>query len=291
LFLKAGIMKKYFIFLVVAILSFCQVEAQHKLVKLWETDSVLKVPESVLYDQQNKVLYVSNIDGEPWGKDGKGFISKLSLDGKVIAKEWVTGLNAPKGMGLYKNKLYVADLSEIVVIDIAKAVIVSRLKVTGATGLNDITIAANSILSVSDSKNKMVYTFPVDFFKKLSLVLDSTDLKGPNGLLAYNNLLYVLDAGSLYTYKADKKTGKQFVEIANGMETSTDGIENVVGNEFIVSSWSGVVYYINADGSKQVLLDGRAQKINSADIGFNHAERIVYIPTFWKNTVAAYKLQ
>lgn len=284
-------MKKYFIFLVVAILIFYQVEAQHKLVKLWETDSVLKVPESVLYDQQNKVLYVSNIDGEPWGKDGKGFISKLSLDGKVIAKEWVTGLNAPKGMGLYKNKLYVADLSEIVVIDIAKGVIVSRLKVTGANGLNDITIAANSMLSVSDSKNKMVYTFPVDFFKKLSLVLDSTDLKGPNGLLAYNNLLYVLDAGSLYTYKSDKKTGKQFAKIIDGMDASTDGIENVAGNEFIVSSWSGVVYYINTDGSKQILLDGRAQKINSADIGFNHAERIVYIPTFWKNTVAAYKLQ
>lgn len=284
-------MKKYFIFLVVAILSFYQVEAQHKLVKLWETDSVLKVPESVLYDQQNKVLYVSNIDGEPWGKDGKGFISKLSLDGKVIAKEWVKGLNAPKGMGLYKNKLYVADLSEIVVIDIVKGVIESRLKINGANGLNDITIAPNSMLSVSDSKNKMVYTFPATFFKKISWILDSTDLKGPNGLLAYNNLLYVLDAGSLYTYKYDKKTGKQFVEIVNGMETSTDGIENVGGNEFIVSSWSGVVYYINADGSKQVLLDGRAQKINSADIGFNHAERIVYIPTFWKNTVAAYKLQ
>lgn len=284
-------MKKYFIFSVIAFLSICHVQAQHKLVKLWETDSVFKVPESVLYDQQNKVLYVSNIDGEPWGNDGKGFISKLSTDGKVISKEWVKGLSAPKGMGLYQNKLYVADLSEIVVIDIIKGVIVSKLKVTGATGLNDITISANGILSVSDSKNKMVYTFPVDFFKKVSWILDSTDLKGPNGLLAHHDLLYVLDAGSLYTYKSDKKAGKQFVEIANGMETSTDGIENVTGNEFIVSSWSGVVYYINADGSKQVLLDGREQKINSADIGYNHAEKIVYIPTFWKNTVAAYKLQ
>ncbi len=284
-------MKKYLFLLLFACTAYQYVQSQHKLVKLWEIDSVLKVPESVLYDQQNKVLYVSNIDGEPWGKDGKGFISKLSQDGKIIKKEWVTGLNAPKGMGLYKNKLYVADLSEIVVIDIAKGVIESRLKINGANGLNDITIAANSMLSVSDSKNKVVYTFPATFFKKISWILDSTDLKGPNGLLAYNNLLYVLDAGSLYTYKYDKKTGKQFVEIANGMETSTDGIENVSGNEFIVSSWSGVVYYINADGSKQVLLDGREQKINSADIGYNHAERIVYIPTFWKNTVAAYKLQ
>ena len=43
--------------------------AQHTLTKLWETDSALKVPESVLFDGENKVLYVSNIDGtEPWGK-------------------------------------------------------------------------------------------------------------------------------------------------------------------------------------------------------------------------------
>lgn len=284
-------MKQYFIFLVVAVLSSYTIQAQHKLVKLWETDSVLKVPESVLYDQQNKVLYVSNIDGEPWGKDGKGFISKLSLDGKVIAKEWVTGLNAPKGMGLYKNKLYVADLSEIVVIDIMKGVIVNRLSVLGSKGLNDITISEKGTLSVSDSKNKEVITYPIPFLLKYSVFLDSTDLKGPNGLLYHNNVLYVLDAGSLYTFTFDKKTGKHFAKITDGMDASTDGIENVNGNEFIVSSWSGVVYYINADGSKQVLLDGREQKINSADIGYNHAERIVYIPTFWKNTVAAYKLQ
>lgn len=283
-------MRKY-LFLLFACMSFQYAQSQHKLVKLWETDSALKVPESVLYDQQNKVLYVSNIDGEPWGKDGKGFISKVSTDGKIINKEWVKGLNAPKGMGMSNNKLYVADLSEIVVIDIVKGKIISRLSVVGAQGLNDITIGKNSTLYVSDSKKKMIYSFPVDFFKKISWIMDSTDLKGPNGLLDCNDLLYVLDAGSLYTYRFDKSMGKQYEKIAGEMEASTDGIENVQDNEFIVSSWSGVVYYIYADGSKQVLLDGREQKINSADIGFNHADKIVYIPTFWKNTVVAYKLQ
>ena len=65
----------------------------------WETDPTLTTCESVLYDQERDVLYVSNINGQPDGKDGNGFISKLNLDGKVTELEWVKGLNAPKGLG------------------------------------------------------------------------------------------------------------------------------------------------------------------------------------------------
>ncbi len=75
--------------------------------------------ESVLFDSERKTLYVANIGGKPDAKDGLGFISKVGLDGKIENLKWVTGLDAPKGMGLYKNKLYVADVSRIVVIDIA----------------------------------------------------------------------------------------------------------------------------------------------------------------------------
>ena len=64
--------------------------AQPKLVKKWESEASFKVPESVYIDKAGKVLYVSNIDGEPWGKDGAGSIGKLGLDGKVIAAVDVT---------------------------------------------------------------------------------------------------------------------------------------------------------------------------------------------------------
>ena len=73
--------------------------AQPKLVKKWESDASFKVPESVYFDKAGKVLYVSNIDGEPWGKDGAGSIGKLGLDGKVIAAEWVKGLQRAEGHG------------------------------------------------------------------------------------------------------------------------------------------------------------------------------------------------
>src|SRR5579871_12250 len=106
---------------------------QHQLVKKWETDSVFKVPESVLFDAKNNLLYVANIDGKgPWDKDGKGSIGKMGTDGKIIKVEWVTGLNSPKGMGLHEGKLYVADVDQIVIIDIAKASIVKTLPIEGA---------------------------------------------------------------------------------------------------------------------------------------------------------------
>jgi len=257
--------------------------AQHKLEKLWETDSVLKVPESVLFDGEHKVLYASNIDGtDPWAKDGKGSVAKVGLDGKVIATEWVTGLNAPKGMGLYMGKLYVADLNELVVIDIAGGKIEKRIAVTGAEGLNDVSVSKSGTVYVSDSKLKKIFTVKDGVSE---LLLDT--LKGPNGVLIRGDDFYLLDAGGMFKMNKDKTLTK----ITDGMDGGTDGIENISGNDFIVSCWQGVVWYVNADGSKQQLLDSRADKKNSADIGIDAKSKIIYVPTFWRNTIVAYRVK
>lgn len=259
---------------------------KHQLVKLWETDSVFKVPESVLFDANNKVLYVSNIDtvngSDPWSKDGKGSIGKLSAAGKVIKVDWVPGLNAPKGMGLYHGKLYVADLTGLVVIDVAAGKIDKIIPVQGAEGLNDVSVDKNGVVYVSDSKAKKIYRVKNGVSE---LYLDN--LKGPNGVLAHGNDFYLLDAGGLYKANADKS----LTMLADGMEVSTDGVENVTGGDFIVSTWIGVVYYISADGTKEILMDGRPNKMNSADIGFDAATKTVFVPTFWRNSVAAYQVK
>ena len=256
--------------------------AQHQLVKKWETDAVLHEPESVLYDRANKVLYVSNIDGKGDEKDGKGSVGKVGLDGKVISADWVTGLNAPKGLALVKNMLWVADVDEVVGIDIKTGQITQHVKVEGAKFLNDLTADKNGTLYVSDSKGKTVY-----LIDKGNVTAYIENLQGPNGLLMHKNELYILDRGGLF--KAGKN--KTPVKLADGMDQSTDGIENVQGNEFIVSCWSGVIYYVNGDGTTQQLLDTRDQKINSADIGYDAKNKIVYVPTFFKNNVVAYQLQ
>ena len=269
--------------MLLAMLCSTMVFSQHQLVKLWETDSVLKVPESVLFDAANKVLYAANIDGtDPWAKDGKGSIGKVGLDGKVISAEWVTGFNCPKGMGLHKGKLYVADLDELVVIDIAAGKIEKRIPVSGAGGLNDVSVDKNGIVYVSDSKNKKIFRVK-DGVPELFL----ENLKGPNGVLAHKDDLYLLDAGGMYKLNKDKTLSM----ITDGMEGGTDGIENVSGNDFIISCWQGVVWYVNGDGSKQQLLDSRPEKKNAADIGFDPQKKIVYVPTFWRNSVVAYQVK
>ena len=257
--------------------------AQHKLEKLWETDSVLKVPESVLFDGNNKVLYATNIDGtDPWAKDGKGSVAKIGLDGKVIATEWVSGLNAPKGMGLYMDKLYVADLNELVIIDIAGNKIEKRIVVTGAEGLNDVSISKAGTIYVSDSKLKKIFVVKDGVSE---LFLDT--LKGPNGVLMRGDDFYLLDAGGMFKMNKDKTLTK----ITDGMDGGTDGIENISGNDFIVSCWQGVVWYVNADGSKEQLLDSRGDKKNTADIGMDAKNKIIYVPTFWRNTIVAYRVK
>jgi hypothetical protein len=256
--------------------------AQHQLVKKWETDTLLKVPESVLYDGKNNLLYTANIDGQPNDKDGRGSIGKVGLDGKIIAAEWVQGLNAPKGMALHKKTLYVADVDEIVVIDTRDGSISKRIKVAGSTFLNDVTVDKKGVVYVSDSRTKKVHRI-----KKGNVTTHLENLQGPNGLLVHNKQLYVLDNGGLYRVEENKSLTK----ITDGMEGGTDGIENVTGDDFIVSCWGGVVYYVKADGTKEKLLDTREQKVNSADIGYDAKNRIVYVPTFWKNNVVAYELK
>ena len=256
--------------------------AQPKLVKKWESDKAFKVPESVLLDKAHGVLYVSNIEGEPWAKDGAGSIGKLGLDGKVLAAEWVKGLNAPKGMALVKGTLWVADLSEVVGIDIAKGAITAHVPVEGASKLNDLAADPKGVLYVSDSETKKVHRIEG---KTVTTLLES--LKDPNGVLVHNGAVYVLDAGGLYQVQAYKSLKK----IADGMEGSTDGVEPIKGGGFVVSAWIGVVYHVGADGSTHVLMDTKAQKQNSADIGFDPDTGIVYVPTFSGNSVIAYQLQ
>lgn len=75
------------------------------LTRLWTTDTVLRTPESVLYDKAHDIIYVANVNLNPWEKDGNGFISRLDTKGNILELQWVSGLNGPKGMGILNDHL------------------------------------------------------------------------------------------------------------------------------------------------------------------------------------------
>jgi hypothetical protein len=250
--------------------------------RLWATDTILKVPESVLVDDKENCLWVSNIDGASNGKDGKGSISKLSKTGVPINLDWVTGLNAPKGLGKYKQELYVADLTELVVIDIKKGIIKNKIKVEGSVFLNDVTVNKNGAVFVSDSRTGKVHRIENGIVS-----IEVENLQGPNGLLSIEDQLLILDRGSLLSVTP----GGAISKIMDGMDPSTDGIERVAPNQYIISCWNGIVYFVAAGAQKITLFDTRSEKINSADIGYDAKNKIIYVPTFMKNSVVAYQLQ
>ena len=107
-------MKKILIILAILALNFTDkiVYSDGHVEIVWETDKVFELPESVIYDPKNDVLYVSNITDHPFKKDGTGYISKIGLDGSII-KKWIDKLNAPKGLTISNDKLFIADVDEL----------------------------------------------------------------------------------------------------------------------------------------------------------------------------------
>jgi hypothetical protein len=254
---------------------------EHKLEQLWQTDSVIAIPESVLADVKNGILYVSLINGGPWTADGKGGVGKLSMDGKKYDSMWITGLNAPKGLGMFGNRLYVADMNELVIIDMKKGAVEKKIAIENAQGLNDVTVSNKGVVYVSDSRTTKVWRVENDI---ASLYLDS--MRGVNGLKAVDDDLYIASGRAFL--KADAK--KNITKIAD-MPQGGDGIEPIGNGDFIFTSWGGYIYYVYADGKYETLLDTHEQKKNTADIGYDPDKRIIYVPTFNAKTVIAFLLK
>jgi len=266
------------LFCVFILLVAINAKAQHSLTKLWQTDSILTIPESVLPEKD--VIYVSLIDGEPWGRDGKGGVGKITKTGKILNPNWITGLNAPKGLAIKGDLLYVADLDELVVISISKNKIDHKIKINGAAGLNDVSVDKDGNVYVSDTQKACVFKVVND-----AATLYQENLKGANGVKTVDDKVYILTGDGMYASDKDKKLSK-ICELEHG----GDGIEPIGNGDFLVTAWGGWLYYVHADGNKDVLLDTHETKKRTADIGYDPKSKTIYVPTFLGKSVDAYKL-
>jgi hypothetical protein len=262
----------------------------------------LATPESVFYDAETDTYLVSNINGTPFAKDNNGYIAELSPDGKVVNAKLVTGggkvtLNAPKGLGLLKGVLYVADIDAVRMFDRKTGAPKGEVAIKGATFLNDIATTEGKVY-VSDSGFKpgkdgafdptdtdALYVIDVSGKKPvLKTILKSKDLKHPNGLWATADTLYMVPFGSneLTAFGLDgKKKGAPTALPKGGL----DGVF-MVGEEFFVSSWEGKAVYRGKAGGemKEILHDLTAP----ADIGYDSKRNRVLVPRFMDNKVEAW---
>ncbi|WP_339751381.1 ATP-binding protein [Algoriphagus aquimarinus] len=250
------------------------------LTKIWETDTTLTTNESVLYDAESGKIYVSNIEGDPRGKDGKGSISIIDKDGKVVNQNWVTGLNAPKGMGITNGNLYVTDIDQLIEVNLESGKISNKYKVEGAGFLNDLA-TSNGKVYFTDMNTGKVHLLDGG---KISTVTEGHE--SINGIaIAENGSLYMLDKSGLKMLNADGTSTN-----LNKTVTGGDGLVILGDGNYVASRWAGEIYFVNSDGGETLLLDTKDAESNTADIGFIPGDNIVLVPTFFKNKVVAYKL-
>jgi hypothetical protein len=244
----------------------------------WSTDSTLLTPESVL--ATSKVLYVSQVDGGGWDADGKGGIALVDHQGKVLNRDWVSGLHAPKGMAIVGNILYVADLKDLVSIDLTTGKVLKKLNIEEAKGLNDVTADPSGTLYISDTPGGKIWKVKND---KAEILLE--DMKDANGVKWHKNALYITANNAFLTYHPSTKDVKKICELEKG----GDGIEPYKDG-FFVTSWLGYLYHVDKNGKRVTLREThQTNKFKTADIGL--LKDILYIPTFFGNTVEAWKIK
>lgn len=263
----------------------------------WSVDQGVASPESAYFDSANGVLFVSQIgEGGATGKDGDGWISKFSVDGKVIENQWVTGLNAPKGMRSHGGTLWVSDIDRVVAIDITSGEITKTINVPKATFLNDVACGPDGAVYVSDMLNSRIIQIKDD---KPSVLAEGPQLQNPNGLLVEGGKLIIAAWGTEVGDDFSTKTPGQLLSldlatgrvaaITPGPLGNLDGVESDGRGGYVASDWmAGRVYRVLKAGSATVIL--RLEK-GAADIAFLPDERLLIVPRMLENKVTAYQFR
>jgi sugar lactone lactonase YvrE len=269
--------------------------AQPPAVRAGWTVQDMRTPESVYLDEASGYVFVSQIDGSPTERDGKGRISKLGLDGSLVTGDWFTRLNAPKGLRSFAGTLWVADIDEVVGIDIATAKETARLKLDGAKFLNDLAIGADGTIYVSDTMTSRIYAVKDG---TSTVFAEGEQLEYPNGLFVEGERLIVGGWGKPEAdfttkvpgrlYMLDLKT-KQKTLITKQPLGNIDGVEQEARGGYLVTDYmAGKLIQVSPTGESRVI---RTFKPGLADHTFLYAQGDILIaPHMNENTVGAYDI-
>jgi hypothetical protein len=282
--------------------------------KVWETPAQFKTPESVIYEPNENVLFVSNIDGAPDTKDKQGFISKVSpLNGSIIELNWVTGLDAPKGMAVVNNTnnslLYVSDITDLLEVDINSGKIINRYNAPGSAFLNDVASDNQGHVYVSDTVTNTIYRLDTTNLgnnssnnnnASLQVWLQTPELNGPNGLYVddTNNKLIVVSfgafsnpGGSIRVVDLQNRTMSGLGEEGTAVPIGgLDGVEaDITGRYyFVTDNAAGKLYVVNSNGTGYETLD--LQRQGTADLGTVLDQNMIIIPMMQVNKLEAFRI-
>lgn len=240
-------------------------------------------PESIVLGPDGETLYITNVAGEAAEADGEGFISRVSLTGQLLERQWSAGLNAPKGIASDGDSLFVSDIDALVQIDLVSGEIIQRLPIPGAAFLNDVAIAPDGAVLISDSAGARIYRVEGN---DISIHAEGDWLSGANGLLFEGATLLISTMGTsaLFALDAPAAAPRQISgDLGNG-----DGIAVLGNGQYLVSEWPGRLFLVASGDDPQTLIDTRDEEIYFND--FLLIGDVLLIPNWQPSTLTAYRV-
>jgi len=259
----------------------------------------LAAPESVLYDADGDRYLVSNVNGNPSAKDGNGFISVLSPDGRVETLKWIEGgrghvtLDAPKGLAISKGRLYVADISVVRVFDLRTGAPRGEIPVRGSTFLSGLAARPDGALFVADAGpptgrldgqgTEAVYVIEG---RRVRSLARGSELSRPEAVAWTGGGLVVSPFGASEIYRLNEKG-----ERGDVTKTPAGGLAGIVavGDSLLVTSWqSSAIYRGKLGGRFEVAF---ADQKGPGDLGYDTRRERLLVPHFTENSVEAFALK
>lgn len=272
--------------------------------KIGETEG-MKTPESVRYDPELDVFYVSNINGNPSQHDGNGFIAVVRADStgapvKMLVEGGKNGatLDAPKGLALSGDTLWVADINHVRAFNRKTGAKLADIDLSSqkAQFLNDVAIGGDGAVYVTDTgilfdaKGAMSHPGTDQIFKisgGKATAIKADSLNAPNGITWDKaNARFVLGPFNGKAVQTWKEGDKAAATLVTG-PGQYDGVEVLSDGRILVSSWADSTVNVIQNGALTKLVTGANAP---ADIGVDTKRMVVAIPMFNDNKVAFYKI-
>lgn len=242
---------------------------------------------AVLHDEEQDVYFVA----------GKGFISRITPNGKVEDRTFIEGLDSPKGMAIRGTELWVADVAVVRAFDRVTGAELHRIDLAphGAVHLQDVAVGPDDAIYVTDSdvrirgeKERLRQgdgrIFRIDEEGTVEIAMAGEELRSPSGI-AWDGTRFLIA----------QSYGNEVLAWNRGMGTKAvlrgpgayDGIVVLPNGTVIVSSHYDEGLHVGRAGELRPFF---ARKPSPGDLAFDRKRNRLLIPSSEGDWVEAWTL-